>query len=260
MKWPNTLTAIRHGESAYNVMKTEVIDRSDAFQEFKAAYDSPNPNWDEVAKMAQEIHDSGILKLPYGNHNTPLTELGHWQAEQTGQKLGGVIALPDVVKVSPYDRTMQTYEGLVRGWPELGEVRMIEDDRFREQEHGISEIYGNWRIYLALHPDQREYFASQGRYYGRYAQGESVLDVRKRVGEGITRIMEDYKEKDVLVVTHHLTILSLRDKLERLGHKQFLYLDEHEKPINCGVTVYRGNPDQGEDGHLNLDLYNQQLY
>jgi hypothetical protein len=37
-------------------------------------------------------------------------------------------------------------------------------------------------------------------------------------------------------------------------------LDEREKPVNCGVTVYRGNADLGKDGRLVIDIYNKQLY
>jgi hypothetical protein len=63
-----------------------------------------------------------------------------------------------------------------------------------------------------------------------------------------------------MAVTHHLSILALRANLERFGAPEFQRLDNEEKPINCGVTIYRGNPNAGEDGHLELDRYNQKLY
>jgi hypothetical protein len=63
-----------------------------------------------------------------------------------------------------------------------------------------------------------------------------------------------------MMMTHHLNILSLRANLERLDAQQFAQLDEHETPVNCGVTIYRGNPNAGQDGHLELDIYNQKLY
>ncbi len=65
---------------------------------------------------------------------------------------------------------------------------------------------------------------------------------------------------NVLVVTHHVTILAVRATLERLSPEEFIKLDEHEKPLNCGVTIYRGIPDKGKDGQLELMDYNVCLY
>jgi IS5 family transposase len=61
-------------------------------------------------------------------------------------------------------------------------------------------------------------------------------------------------------VTHHLTILSFRANYERLSPEEFIRLDEHEKPVNCGITVYRGDPNQGKDGKLVLQIYNKKFY
>ncbi len=37
-------------------------------------------------------------------------------------------------------------------------------------------------------------------------------------------------------------------------------IDNEEKPINCGVTVYEGHPELGSDGKLVLKEYNEKLY
>ena len=42
--------------------------------------------------------------------------------------------------------------------------------------------------------------------------------------------------------------------------KEFERLDHEEKPINAGVTIYRGKPDQGGNGRLVLEAYNLNLY
>lgn len=259
MKWPNTLSAIRHGESAYNALK--VVKATDPlYLEFKQAYENPQADQAEVMALAHAVHESGRLQLPHGNHDTPLTAEGVRQAEVTGSRLSSLIELPDIVMVSPYDRTWQTYQGLVRGWPELGEVDVVENERIREQEHGISEIYGDWRIFYALNPDQRKYFELNGQYSSRYPQGENVPDVRDRVGTAIGRVMDEYHDRDVMWVTHHLTILALRAYLERMSRDEFLHLDATEPPVNSSVTIYRGNPDIGRDGRFLLDVYNEKLY
>ncbi len=63
-----------------------------------------------------------------------------------------------------------------------------------------------------------------------------------------------------MIITHHLWKLALRANLERLDATGFIYLDHHQKPINCGATTYHGDPDQGKDGRLILDTYNERLY
>jgi hypothetical protein len=73
-------------------------------------------------------------------------------------------------------------------------------------------------------------------------------------------IVRDYFEKKILAVTHHLTILSLRANLERLNSKEFIRLDHQEKPINAGVTIYKGHPELGSNGKLILEVYNLKLY
>ena len=34
-------------------------------------------------------------------------------------------------------------------------VKIIEDERIREQEHGLSSIYNDWRVFFTLHPEQK---------------------------------------------------------------------------------------------------------
>jgi broad specificity phosphatase PhoE len=74
------------------------------------------------------------------------------------------------------------------------------------------------------------------------------------------KIIRDYSEQNVLAVTHHIWLLALRANLEHLDVAGYIDLDKNHKPINCGVTIYRGDPDQGRNGKLILDTYNERLY
>lgn len=259
MKWPNSLTLIRHGESAYNALKA-IKEADPLYQEFKANYYDPDSDPEAVRVLAERVHESGLLKPKFSNQNTPLTERGWLQAEETGRKLSSLIDLPDVVFVSPYLRTRCTHEGLVKGWPELGGVTAIEDDRIREQEHGDSEMFGDSRIYFALNPLQRQRYELEGPYWYRYPGGKSVADVKDTFRLHLSMLTREYAGQNVLDVTHHLTKLATRSVLERIPDDEFIRIDNEEKPVNCGVTIYRGYPDLGKDGKLLLDLYNQQLY
>lgn len=84
--------------------------------------------------------------------------------------------------------------------------------------------------------------------------------VRERNRSFMTTLTRDFATMTVLVVTHHLNILAIRANLERFGEKRFIELDEKEKPINCGVTTYRGYPNEGQNGRLRLESYNRNLY
>lgn len=259
MKWPDTVTVVRHGESAYNALKVRK-EADPLYKEFKSAYNRRKRDPETAKGLAQQLMDDGRFLLGVGDHETPLTERGEQQAEITGGRLSEIIDLPDVIFVSPYLRTHQTLARMAMGWPELGDVKTVEEERIREQEHGISSLYHDWRIFNIMHPEQDAFRDSQGPYWYRYPQGENVPDVRERHRSMLGTFTRDYVGQNVLMVGHHLSILSLRANLERLDATGFRDLDENHKPVNCGATVYRGNPDIGQNGRLELDIYNRQLY
>ena len=262
MKWPNTLTIVRHGESEYNALRARKI-ADPLYQAFQKAYTRRKQEPALARELAQSIHDSGEFALHSGDHDTALNRTGQRQARETGQRLAELIDIPDIIFVSPYDRAHQTLEQMTRGWPALRKVRTVEEERLREQEHGLALIYHDWRIFHILHPEQEQLRDEEGAYWYRYPQGENVPDVRERLRSWLGAIARDYSERNVLAVTHHLSILALRANLERLDEHQFTELDEgpsQQKPINCGVTIYRGMPDEGQDGHLVLTDYNRRLY
>jgi len=256
MKWPETLTLVRHDESAYNALR-KAKEESSLYQTFKKFYEE-RPESEEARRLALEVKDAFALNV--GDHNTPLAEGAGWQARSVGEKLRGIIKLPDVIFVSPYLRTQLTFGKLVEGWPELGDIKKIDEPRITEQDHGLALIYNDWRVFNTLHPEQRLLRNLQGGYWYRYPQGENVPDVQDRSHDWFTTLVREYARKKVLTVTHHLTILSIRVEMERLGASDFIRLDNEEKPINCGVTIYDGKPKLGKNGKLVLRCYNLKLY
>jgi broad specificity phosphatase PhoE len=259
MKWPNTLTVVRHGQSAYNQLKGLKAD-DPLYAEFKAAHNRRRKDPETARRLAQQLIDDGRFILGSGDHDTELTEVGKQQAETTGSRLSELITLPDVILVSPYLRTHQTLGCLAVGWPELRDVKTVEEERLHEQDHGLSILYNDWRIFEIMHPEQEALRHLQGPYWYRYPQGENIPDVRERHRSLQVTLTREYSDQSVLMIGHHLSILALRTNLERLDAAGFQDLDDHQKPVNCGVTVYRGNPTVGQDGHLELDIYNKQLY
>lgn len=256
MKGPETLSLMRHEISAYNALK-EQKDKSPLYQHFKKAFEN-NPESIETHRLATEVKD--MFALGVGDHDTPLIQITKQHTKTVGEKLKKIIKVPDIIFVSPYKRTQMTLEKLIEGWPELHNVKIVVEERIREQDFGLSLLYNDWRIFEVLHPEQKALRKIQGEYWFRYPQGENIPDVRERLGSWLNILTTTYAEQNVFAITHHLTILSLRAILENLGADEFIRLDQEEKPINNGVTIYRRDPTQGSDGELILEQYNIKLY
>lgn len=260
LKWPRRLTLVRHARSQYNALK-DVRATDPDFARFRELY---SLDWQatETIALAQEL--TNRFALTYGDHDTGLADGALEEAVDMGWHLrfnrAGV--LPDIIFVSPYHRTKGTLDAMIQGWPELRDVRTVEEERIREQEHGLAILYPDRKAFFALHPLQKKLFDAQGPYWYKYPQGENVPDVRVRNRSFLDTLVRDFAGQDVLLVTHHIIILATRANLERLGAVDYIRLDRDEKPINCGVTTYLGTPNIGTAGmgKLILDSYNEKLY
>lgn len=255
MKWPNSLTLVRHGESTFNALRAQK-DASPLYQAFKSSF-AKDPLSEDTKTLAKGAHN--LFALDISDYGTPLTDEGRAQALATGQKIGKHIPTPDVILCSPYIRTRSTLSCILEGL-DTHVTEVVMDDRIREQEHGLSLLYNDKKIFQTFHPEQKALMELLGSYWYQYPQGESVAMVRDRIRLMTDTIIREYAGKNVLVVTHHLTILSIRANFERLSPEQFLGLDEKEKPVNCGVTMYKGTPNLGKNGKLELAFYNKKLY
>lgn len=257
MKWPNTLLLIRHDVSKYNILKEKKAG-DPTYREFLKAFEK-DPFNDKTKELALKIQE--LFSLNNGDHNTPLIED---DIEKRGEKVGKALRekhkLPDIIYVSPFERTLHTLERITKGWPELKNVKRYEDERIREQDHGLTLLYNDWRVFHVLHPEQIELQEREGQYWYRFPQGENVPDVRMRNRSWLTTIIREHAGENILVVTHHLNILAARANLERLNAEEFIRIDKEEKPINLGVTTYRGNPNKGKAGKLELVCYNKKYY
>lgn len=253
MKWPEELMLIRHAQSEYNALKDKKKN-DPVYIKFLELWNR-DPDSQEAKDLAKEVQ--GKFALDYSDYETPLSSLGKGQALRTGSDLRK-LREPDIIYVSPYRRAKETLELIIQGWPELKEVKIIEEERIREQEHGLSLLYNDWRVFHVLHPEQRHLFKLEGPYWYRYPQGENVADVRFRNLSWLSTLTREFSGKRMMAITHHLNILATRSNLERLSVEEFIRLDKEEKPLNCGVTLYKGYPGLGKEGHLKLGFYNRQ--
>ena len=256
MKWPASITMVRHGQSMYNALRA-LKTKDPEYSKFVAEYERDHTS-SECRALAQVMRERYSLSV--GDYETPLSEVGRDQARKTGTALSGTSFTPDVVLVSPYLRTDQTWECMQEGGFNADGARVIIEDRIREQEHGLSLLYSDWRIFHVFHPEQKLLRELMGPYWYQYPQGESVSMVRDRLRDVTTMMIREFSSLHVILITHHLTILSFRANYERLSPEEFIHLDEKEKPINCGITRYIGDPRQGSNGKLILSEYNTRHY
>ena len=252
-----SLMLIRHDTSAYNVLKSKKIDDplyKEFLEEYEKDYISENSK-----KLASELEKK--FSLGVSDANTPLADEEGQKAYETGARLRAEgTPVPEIIFVSPYKRTRLTFEHLKRGWPELENAKVIEDERIREQEHGVSTLYNDSKIYNVFHPEQKRLRELEGSYWYRFLQGENIPDVRARNRSWLTTLTRDFSGKRILVITHHLNILATIANLDRLNSDEFIKLDNEDKPINCGVTLYKGYPNLGQDGKIKLEFYNRCYY
>jgi broad specificity phosphatase PhoE len=254
MKWPAELLLIRHAESAYNNLK-HAMNADPDYVRFKELFENDRSN-PKIQTLAHSLHKRHSLGC--SDRDTPITVKGEWQARVTGRGMQeSGVACPDVIFVSPYHRTMQTLRIMQEEWADLRKAKIYQEERIREKDHGLAILYNDWRIYQVFHPEQAALDKLLGPYDYRFLNGENIPDVRQRNLSWMTTLTRDFAGKRVMAITHHLTILATRANFERLSPEQFVHLDKHEAPVNCGVTRYIGNPDVGSRGKLELHEYNR---
>ncbi len=257
MKWPSSLTAMRHGVSAYNAL-VKAKKEGPAYLRFMQAWER-DPHSDTTRTLALIAKDEIFLGI--GDWSTPLEPDYIDEAMRTGVRLRHEEApIPDIIYVSPYKRTLQTLEAVREGWPELRDVPVVKDERLRERENGVKLLYPDRHIFDALFPDQAQLRQLEGDYWYRPPQGESIPDVRLRAHAWVSTVIREFAERHVFAVVHHVLILSLRATLERWDAEKYIDMDKNDKPTNCGITRYRGNPNLGTDGKLELEFYNRVLH
>lgn len=255
MKWPKILAMVRHGKSAFNEL-TEQRNSDPLWKEFVTEF-SKDHRAQRTRKLARAIMEK--YPLPYSDYETPLTEFGKQQAHSAGLLLQTKISLPDIMLVSPYLRCRQTFDGMADAWPELKTVRRDFDRRLAERNIGIGILYNNWRLFQVFHPEQKDFYDRLGKtayFFYQHPQGQSVPQMQDQDQLLFATLIREYAGKSVLLLTHHVRILSIRATLERMTPEEFVALDREDPPQNCSLTVYRGEPILGKKGRLVRKEYN----
>lgn len=198
--------------------------------------------------------NAGLMKhhdMP--NHLIPIVDPeGVNQALNVGEYFGADFLIDAQLYCSPYLRTRQTMENIVRGAGlRLHDVNVYEDSRLRETDFG----YGNYE-------EQKAKREREGHFWYRFDGGESSADCFDRMSSFIGSMMRQSDRaritlpsstpfggghnvrRNVIIVSHGTIIRSFVMRFLHLTVEQF---DSIDTPDNCsivtiGPSLYTKNP------------------
>jgi broad specificity phosphatase PhoE len=228
-RWPEVVWIVRHGQSAGNV-------------------------------ASDLAHEAGLpeIAITQRDVDVPLSPLGEEQAAALGRWFAAMPEdeRPTVVLSSPYLRARHTAE-LIRAAGGLAspEIDIEADERLREKEFGVLDRLTRHGI-ADRFPEQAEFRRLLGKFYHRPPGGESWCDVILRLRSALDTLSLHYREDRVLIVCHQVVVLCLRYLLECMSEEQILEIDRETEVANCSVTSYVFNPGLGQNGKMELRLFN----
>lgn len=189
----------------------------------------------KLVRHGESEHNTGRMN-PHevGDHAIPLSPRGREQAREVGARLGGEFLRTSLLYVSPYRRTRETLEEILTGGQvtradlgeDVGEVRIYEDPRLREVEHGYEATEA-----------QEELRRTHGWFYYRFRGGESPADCFDRTSnflESMMRQAERRRADRIVIVTHGLLIRCFVMRFLHLTVEEF---DRLANPCNGAVVT-----------------------
>eukprot|EP01132_Coremiostelium_polycephalum_P006594 gene6594-8162_t len=221
-KWPQRLVIVRHGQSEQN-----------------AALDLYQHDIDTLAN----VRDCDIK----------LTEIGEWQAKQTGKYLDTTEPF-DICFVSPYQRAIDTANHIIDQLSH--KPKLFKNNWLREKEfgrlHGLDE-----KSVRERYPEEYKIRNRDGKYWYRFPNGENYPDVEMRIHCFLEKISRDFSGRSILVVTHQVPYKLFRGLIYHLDEEKLLALE----PVhNCGIQEYLLDTTKAIDGRLKLKHFNYKSY
>lgn len=128
---------MRHGESAFNSIRTQ-RESDPLYHSFVSAFEG-DPESDMTVRLASELKD--MFPVNYRDFDTPLTEMADVDIKTMARNLSERIVTPDVIFTSPYARSITTLEYMIAAWPELGNKRIVVDERLRERPWNVTTLF-----------------------------------------------------------------------------------------------------------------------
>lgn len=165
-----------------------------------------------------------------------LTDHGKEQAEHAGEKILKKLSNESTHRpligfyISPYNRTIQTLEGIKKSFKQEDIGFEYQDPRIREQE------YGNGMTSSEAYKIEKERVA-YGTFFYRIKDGESGADVYDRCATFLDTLHRDFEKinfpENLVIVTHGFT---LRVFLMKWFHYTVQEFENLKNPQNCQIV------------------------
>jgi len=287
-KIPETrhITFIRHLESKYNEYK-ELIKSNLDYQEFMTTQDISRKK--ELAHILLQdfFAQVGI------DYETWLSSQWHQDWELLSKLYAQLIQnspqlFPDLIYVSPYVRTRATAHYLLKNiqWLDIDFSKLIDeekledliiwsfnghdiaikiDERIRERDHwsnvAPSFIRDFWSWEKNYHDMLTKIQREKIYYHTSPSWWESQAQTNARSKEFLLRNFEKNKFKNILVVSHHLTMIWALLSIFGWSFQTFYKLNELWRPANGSFTFLSQIPktEIGEENKFRVSGYNLSL-
>ena len=195
--------------------------------------------------------------------NTPdwkiqLTKRGVEQAAQAGVSLRKLMRDDEdcIFYVSPYKRTLQTYERMRLEIPRDNLLWVRQEPRIVEQQFGNFQDLGT----MQEAKRKRRRF---GRFFYRFPDGESGLDTYNRVTSFVSTVFRDCAQMraetrndvsklNIVIVTHGLTLRLFLMRWFQLSVEEF---EEMMNPGNAELVVMEREADESGAQHYELSRH-----
>ena len=201
-----------------------------------------------VRHGATELTASKRFSGGLASSNPGLTDEGRAQVREVAEWLAPIGEAFDVVVTSPVRRTVESAEIIAERFG----IGIVEEPGFAEME------FGTWdgQTFAEVREQRPEEIESWlGSLDVAPGGGESFREVEKRVLDGLSRVLETYAGKTVLVVSHVTPIKTL------VAHAVDAPLDAlfrmELSTASVSVVSFFGEPGS-EDIRASLRLYNAQ--
>lgn len=155
-----------------------------------------------------------------GRGNSPLTDNGIRQAEELASRLDNKPI--DILISSPSQRAIDTAELINRSH----HLTIIQDEHFLEMDLGDWE--GQLKETIHVFDPERARFFWQEPHLFKSETGEDFYEVRERVLPRIKTLLQEYPDKEILLVTHAVVLKTLMTyfenrPLEKLWEGPFMH-------------------------------------
>ena len=205
------------------------------------------------------------IHMNLADHAIPLTELGRQQAFLSGQWLGQHFLEKNSTDtrtrlwVSPYTRTRQTADELVRGIQQIADqcdesngdwlaFDRREHINLVEQQFGLFDGIPEDRLH-EIFPRETAHYNKQvefeGKFWARMPLGESRFNVAIRVHQAFGTFHRDYDRKGInqlVIVSHGVTI---RAFIMQWLHRSYEWFEREKNPENASIRMLFGQEDRG---------------